>query len=135
MEYYSRRNKAEPISTAELHLRISALVEEYIIKDFFKDKLGIIETTSNFDSINRKSLAQIGFQVFPIKSWLLSQIEKNRIFDTIEFLFLFISEPSGWEQKVSETNFFYYDYSIYNPRTGKKLFMKDVNHILSAYED
>lgn len=135
MEYYSRRNKPEPISTAELHLRISALVEDYIIKDFFKDKLGITETTSNFDSINRKSLTQIGIHVFPIKSWLLSQIEKNRIFDTIEFLFQFISEPSGWEQKVSETNFFYYDYATYNPRNGKKLFIKDVNHILSAYEN
>ena len=135
MEYYSRRNKPKPISLGELHMRISALVEDFINKDFFKEKLGITETTSNFDTINRKSVTQIGFHIFPIKNWLLSQIEKNRIFDTIEFLYQFISEPSGWGPKVDETNYHYFDYSVYNSRKGKKLFQADVNHILEAFED
>jgi len=135
MEYYSRRNKPDPISIAELHMRISALVEDYIIKDFFKEKLGITETTRNYDSINRKSVTQIGFNIFPIKSWLLSQIEKNRIFDTIEFLYQYISEPSGWGPKVDETNYNYFDYSVYNSRKGKKFFQIDVNHILVVFEE
>jgi hypothetical protein len=135
MEYYSRRNKPEPISIGELHMRVSALIDEFINNDFFKEKLGITETTSNFDSINRKSVTQIGFQVFPIKSWLISQIEKNRIFDTLEFLYQFVSEPSNWEPMVDETNYHYYDYSTYNSRKGKKLFIEEVNHIISAFED
>jgi hypothetical protein len=101
MEYYSRRNNAEPISTAELHLRISALVEEYIIKDFFKDRLGITETSRNFDSVNRKSLAQIGIHVFPLKSWLLSQIEKIEYSIRYNFFFnLFLNHVDGNKKLV-----------------------------------
>jgi hypothetical protein len=135
MKYYSKRNKHIPISIGELHMRISSLVDDYIVRDFFKEKLGITETTSSFDSINRKSVTKIGIHVFPIKSWLISQIEKNRIFDTVEFLYKFVSEPSNWGPKVDETNYHYYDYLNYNSRNGKNLFREDVNRIISEFED
>lgn len=135
MKYYSKRNNHVPISLGELNMRISALVDDYISRDFFKEKLGITDTISNFDSINKKSVIQIGIHIFPIKSWLPSQIDKNRIFDTIEFLYQYVSEPSEWGPKVDETNYHYYDYHKYSSSKGKKLFLNDINHIISEFED
>lgn len=134
MQYYSRRNKPIPISTEELYTRVCALIEDYLTRDFFKEKLrisGIEYLISNFDSINRKSMTQIGIKIFPVRNWNIESIQKNKIFDAIEFLFNFISEPSDWKQQSN----FSYDYTTYNSRKGKKLFIADANHILNAFED
>jgi hypothetical protein len=82
MEYFSRRNKPTPISREELYNRVCALIEDYLIRDYFKGQLGISgidHAMTNFDSINRKSLTQIGFKIFPIRNWNNDLIDKNRI--------------------------------------------------------
>lgn len=130
MEYFTSRNKLKKLNTEDLYLRFSALIEDFICRNYFKEKTSITELYRKYDSINRKSTAHIGFNVFPIDNWTSDHQVRDEIFDAIEFLFKFISEPGEWGWILTE-----YDYVSYNTDTGRSIYVSDLNLILNNYDE
>jgi hypothetical protein len=131
MEFYTQRNKIKTITIDEFYIRFCAIIEDFIFRDYFKEKLHINEFQRNFDSINRRSVGQIGFKVFPIDSWSNDYIKENYLFDAIEFLLNFVSEPGEWLFVYGSGS----DYKSYDSISGRKTYVEEMNHILLSYKD
>jgi len=133
MTYYSTRGGKSITSDSELYNRLTAIITDFIDRDYFKQKLKIYRTSQDREYVNTKSTGHIGFRVSPIDSWSNDKITKEKLFDTIEFFYKFISKPGEYGYKTDHTNWNYEDYLDYNETDGRKEYISEVNILLGAY--
>jgi len=135
MTYYSTRSGQSITNDSELFKRLAAIITDFIDRDYFKEKLRINSASQDREYVNTKSTGHIGFRVYPIDSWSNDKIAKEKLFDTIEFFYKFISKPGEYGYIKDHTNWDYEDYLDYNEADGKNEYRNEVNILLGAYRE
>lgn len=133
-KYYSSRNKLKKLSIFELHSKFVALYKLLNGRDFFKENL-LIEGTQIPENIKLKAEITLDFQPFPIAEWDEDRLTEDNLFDTIEYLFDYVSKPGERTQMVSETSFIYWDYESYDKDAGQREYREQINRFLPRYRD
>lgn len=131
--YYSSRTKLKKLTVEELYVRIQHLYLFFRDRDYFKGKARIT-TTALPDEIKHKAALAIGFQPFPITKWEFHDITEDHIFDTIELLYDYVSEPCDWGPMTTDSGYNYYDYESYNAANGQLLYREEANRFLIDYK-
>jgi hypothetical protein len=132
-KYYSSRNKANPISLDDLYKKLDHLFQLFSMKDYFKQKAGITAHDTP-DSIKHEASLVLRFQPFPIAKWEGRQVTEDNIFDTIEFLFDYISKPGELVDMTTDSGWNYSDYTSYDEEAGEAEFRQKVNSFLGDYK-
>lgn len=135
MTFFSNRNGKKIIKESDLYFRISAIIEDFEQRDYFKEKLNIHNNSNDSKSINTKSIGQIGFKIYPFNSWSNDNINKEKIFDAIEFLYQFVSKPGEYGTLTDHTNWNYDDYLNYDAVLGRQEFVNGLNSLLGAFNE
>ncbi len=93
--YYSSRKRPGRLTLDELYQKLQSLYLLFRDKDYFRAKAGItIEGVP--DAIQHEASLALTFQPFPITEWLPQKITEDHVFDTIEFLYDYVSQPGEW---------------------------------------
>jgi len=82
MEYYSSRNGTKIISINDLYIRFSMIIDDFCKRDYFKEDLGNTRRSIDIETINRKSMGQIGISIYPFLDWTSDIQTKDNIFNT-----------------------------------------------------
>ena len=102
-------------------------------KNYFKSKAGI--TASDIPStIKHEAAIALSFQPFPITQWKEKETPEDHIFDTLEFLYDYISKPGALVDMVSDTGWNYQDYESYDDEAGRIEFRQKANVFLVDYK-
>jgi hypothetical protein len=133
MTYYSTRTGKSITNENEFHKRLVAILNDFFVRDYFKEKLKLYKLSKENEYVNTKSTGNIGIRVYPFDSWSNDLITKDNLFDTIEFFFKYISKPGEYGYKTDHTNWSYEDYLDYNSADGKNEFRSEVNILLGSY--
>lgn len=133
--YYSSRVNQKSLTTIQLCQKLQSLYRLYLEKDFFKEKAELSRSSRLPSAIKHEAALALDFQPFPIDDWSSDKISADHIFDTIEFLYDYVSKPGEWVDKETETGFRYSDYDSYNTADGQKEFRDTANLFLKNYED
>ena len=133
MEYFSVRHGIKIVKLEEFYNRFSLMLEDFEDRDYFKEKLKIFRSSNNKNYINKKSKSHIGIEIYPFNDWSNDQKTENYIFDTIEFLYKFISKPGNIGYISDHTGWNTQDYLSYDDKEGKKEFRTEINILLQAY--
>ncbi len=131
--YYSSRNKSKKLTIEELYVRVQHLYLFFRDSDYFKGKARITKTDFP-EGIKHKAALAIGFQPFPITKWEFHDITEDHIFDTIELLYDYVSEPCEYGQMTTDSGYHYDDYGSYNDANGQLEFREEANRFLSDYK-
>ena len=134
MEYYSSREGFKILSSEDLYTRFSMIIVDFCKRDYFKENLNLTYNALNGDTINRKAKGQIGITIYPFDDWPVYNQTKEHIFDTIEFLFRFVSKPGEYGYKTDLTNWNTKDYLTYDKEAGRLDYMADINALLNAFD-
>jgi hypothetical protein len=132
--YYSSRSKPKRLSTGELYQKLESLYLLFRDKDYFKNKAGITKEHLP-DPMLHEAVISLNFQPFPITKWTQEKITEDHIFDTLEFLYDYVSKPGEWVEMTNETGWNYYDYDSYDDEAGKVEFRGKANGILTEYKN
>lgn len=131
--YYSSRKRPGNLSLDELYGKLQGLYLLFRDKDYLKEKAGI--TKSQFpDAIQYEASIALTFQPFPITKWSSEEITEDHVFDTLEFLYDYVSKPFGWGLTSTETGYTYYDYNGYDEESGRAEFREKANAFLADYK-
>jgi len=130
--YYSSRNKATPLTLEELYWKLKNLYLLFCNRNYFKGKADITEDVLPDAIINEAAVA-LNFQPFPITGWNKAKITEDHIFDTLEFLYDYVSKPGEWTGMTTDTGWHYHDYDGYDDGMGRKEFREKVNIFLCDY--
>jgi len=85
------------------------------------------------DAIQNEAAIALSFQPFPITKWEAEDISEDHIFDTIEFLYDYVSKPGELVDMISD-GWSYRDYESYDDEAGRKDFREKVNLFLADYK-
>jgi len=123
--YYSSRKQPLNLTLNDLYSKLYTLYQLFRSQDYFREKAGITEVELPQQIQHEASLA-LTFQPFPIESWWQGDITEDRVFDTLEFLFDYVSEPIAWS---------HFDQPIkYDEESGRANFRSRVNAFLLDYK-
>lgn len=134
MEYYSVRSGIKIVLVKEFYERFSAMIKDFAGKDYFKEKLKVYGRSVDSDYINNKSKSHIGISIYPFNEWKEENQKANLVFDTIEFLYKFISKPGEWGYVSDHTGWNTEDYLNYDETEGKREFREEINILLKAFD-
>lgn len=134
MEYYSVRSGIKIVLVKEFYERFSTMIEDYAGKDYFKEKLKVYHGSNDSNYINTKSKSHIGIGIYPFIQWQEENQKTNLVFDTIEFLYRFISKPGERGYVSNHTGWNTEDYLSYDNIEGKREFREDINILLKAFD-
>jgi hypothetical protein len=131
--YYSSRKRPGDLTLDELYLKLQNLYLLFRGKDYFKEKAGITKTQLP-DAIQCEASLALTFQPFPITKWDEQEVTEDHVFDTLEFLYDYVSRPgeSGW--LTTESGFNYEDYITYDEEAGRADFRVKANAFLLDYK-
>jgi hypothetical protein len=136
MEYYSVRNGIKIVLAKEFYARFSLMMENFAIHDYFKEHLKIKGNSIDPDYpnyINKKSYSHIGISIYPFSQWQDEIQKANLVFDTIEFLYNFISKPGEFGYIPNHTGWNNEDYLSYDKILGREEFRGEINILLNAF--
>lgn len=133
-KYYSYRNNKAEINFPDVVQKFQTVYKIMCEKEYLKELSGI-QNSSIPESIKNEALLNLPFQPFPIEGWGVYIVTIDQLFDTIEFLFDYISKPYGWELKETETNYTYYDHEGYLKSEGQDTYRDYINMFLNDFED
>lgn len=136
MEYFSERTYQSLITFEELHIRLISILDEYCERNYLLHCFNIRGEAvgENLETINRKAKIELGFDIFPLANWPNEMKTKGNLFDTIEFIYRYISKPIGWI-KYYENGIEYFDYEKFDHKKAKIQFRKEINKLLKRFED
>ena len=134
MEYYSVRSGIKIVLVNEFYERFSAMINDFAGKDYFKEKLKVHGISVDSKYINNKSKSHIGISIYPFNEWEIENQKANLVFDTIEFLFRFVSKPGEWGNVSDHTGWNTEDYLSYDETNGKIEFREEINILLKAFD-
>lgn len=134
MEYFSVRNGIKTIFEEEFYSRFSIMAEDFVGKDYFKEKLKINKALDDKDYINTKSNSHIGISIYPFNTWGVENKKSHLVFDCIEFLHRFVSKPGKWGYITNHTGWNSEDYLNYDELEGKNEFREEINILLNAFK-
>jgi hypothetical protein len=132
-QYYSSRNNPTSITLSDLYWKLQNLFELFKEKDYLKSKAGITSSNIPAEIMYEASIA-LNFQPFPITKWELGTYTEDQIFDTIEFLYDYVSKPGKWANMTDDSGWNYSDYENYDEAAGREEFRRKANQILSEYK-
>jgi len=133
-QYYSYRKNGTAITFTELIEKYKTVYSLLQNRDYFKQLAGISHANVPDEFQSEASLI-LPFQPFPIEKWKASEITEDNIFDTIEFMFDYVSKPYGWEDKTTGTGWDYFYYEGYEKETGQNEYREYVNMFLNDYKE
>jgi hypothetical protein len=91
--YYSSRTRPQELTLQGLYLKLQHLYLLFRDKDYFSDRAGITKFSVP-DQIKHKAVLDLSFQPFLVTKWTQPNITEDHIFDTIEFLYDYVSLPT-----------------------------------------
>ena len=130
--YHSSRKEHVPLTLGELCAKVTNLYLLFRDRDYFKGKAGITRNELP-DAIKQEAALALPFQPFPITKWQDGDLTDDQIFDTVEFLYDYVSKPEGWAGMVTETGWNYDDYASYDGEAGQREFREKANAFLCDY--
>jgi len=131
--YYSSRTKPRSLTLEELYQKIQHLYLLFRNKDYFKGKAGITKNDLP-DAIEHEAAIVLNFQLFPITKWPREDITEDHLFDTLEFLYDYVSKPGEEVQMTTEEGWHYQDYGGYDDEAGQDEFRNKASVILADYK-
>ncbi|GIO40773.1 hypothetical protein [Paenibacillus apis] len=131
--YYSSRNKKSSVDIYQVYVQLQSLFLYFRNKDFFYEKLRI---SSGYmpEEVSHKAVFEIKFNPFPINKWDRLDINEDKVFDTMEFLYHHVSKPGEQTWMQSETGIDYQEYIDFDEDLGKQEFRDAVNMIINDYD-
>jgi hypothetical protein len=133
MEYFSTRTGTKIIKLEDFYNRFKSMLIDFEGRDYFKEKLKLYRNSRDKNYVNTKSKSNIGIKIYPFDSWSNKQQKEIYFFDTIEFLFRFVSKPGEFGYISDHTGCNTEDYLSYDEKKGKNEFRYEMNILLRAY--
>jgi hypothetical protein len=118
--YYSSRKRPSNLTLEGLYFKLQNLYLLFREKYYFEEKAGITKTSLP-DEIKHKAALALSSCPFPITKWSQDEITKERVFDTLEFLYDHVSKPDHWR-------------ATYDEAAGRLDFRGEANAFLVDYE-
>ncbi len=135
--YYSSRKQPRSLTFGDLCLKVQNLYFLFRDRDYFRGKARITNNELP-DAIKHEATISLTFQPFPIEHWFehwwTPPLTEDRVFDTLEFLYDYVSRPGEWVPMTSETGYNYYDYDGYDETAGRTEFREKANTFLADYK-
>jgi hypothetical protein len=124
-QYYSERNNPKKFSMNMLGDKLINVYEILDGKDYFECEA----------DISKKAQLFLDFQPFPIADLKNTDMTEDKIFDTIEFLYDYVSVPGERVPITTDSGYSYYGYENYDKEAGRTEYSSYINNFLCRYRD
>lgn len=147
-DYYSRRNgkhREKKIDLEQVRMLFLNTYNNFDRKCFFQEAFGYFcvdegyvpgESFYSDEHINCFLQVEMGTNknLWPI-TVNYREYSENELFDMIEFLYDYISEPTGGGRYHSFSNCGWHDYTTFDAISAKKEYQEEINKFLNKYSD